>query len=306
MVLNFKNLQDRQYGVSVKYYRNNEDIAFKRIDYDVLVNVKEGDTGWMISVNKENIFFNQHEPDTISEILSGYFTRSLYPVQTEVNNSFQNIKGIINYDDILKRWKNNKNRINDKYIGEIVESLIASADIKFSNKVLIEKSMKYDMFWNLFFHPKYMAYGSLSGIQTDLHLALVPYKFPVRFSGLQSFNAEVTPYGAVQVKFNSDEMEAPVFLLVGIKNANQKYYMKLNVVFDLDAKHYFPMHTTAYFDLYYRDTDQRVHSEKRIQFTMYQLNIVGQTNELNLVLTDSQQKNKRSKLMKFIDTLVGD
>ncbi|WP_316843481.1 hypothetical protein [Pedobacter psychrodurus] len=314
MNINFKNidpssstqtiLRDRRYGVSVKYYAGNDESPNKRIDYEVDVKIDTHHNGWQIDIDKQNVFFNQHEPDLISEILSQAITRSIYPVQCVINNKGLPVRGITNHDQILSRWNQNKKRIADKYEGETVDKLIGVADIKFGSKALIEKSMKYDMFWNLFFHPKFIGYNGTAGVRTDLHLAVVPYKFPVRFTGLQYFNRQVTSYHTLEVNFNSDEMEAPQFLR-GAKDENQKYYMKLDVVFDLDASHLFLTNTTAYFSFYYKDHEQNICLVKRIYFTMYEINAVSKTDEHNIIV-DDEPKNKKSKLMKFIDALVGD
>jgi len=314
MNINFKNisfkssdhahLRERRYGVSVKYYANDNEPPHKRIDYDVEIKIDENDNGWQIDIDKQNVFFNQHEPDLISEILSQAITRSIYPVQCVINDKGLPVRGITNHDQILSRWNKNKKKIADKYAGETVDKLISVADLKFGSKALIEKSMKYDMFWNLFFHPKFIAYNSGTGVKTDLHLAVVPYKFPVRFTGLQNFNGQITSYNTVEVNFNSDEMEAPQFLS-GAKDENQKYYMKLDVVFDLDSRHFFLTNTTAYFSLYSKDHEQNICLVKKINFTMYEINAVSTTDERNIIV-DEEPKNKKSKLMKFIDALVGD
>jgi hypothetical protein len=315
MNINFKNtgspsaemrlLKGRRYGVSVKYYSGIEETAHKRIDYDVEIKIEEHEKGWQIDIDKQNVFFNQHEPDLVNEILSQAVTKAIYPVQCVINHNGLPVRGITNHEEIIKRWQENKVKINDKYQGIATDNFINVVDQRINNKVTLEKSMKYDLFWNLFFHPKYLSYGERSSIRTDLHLAVVPYKFPVRFSGLQSFKPEVTSYNSVQVIFKSDDMEAPDFLVARLKNNRQKFNMKLDVSFDLDATHFFPMHTTCYFELFYKDQEQNIQTEKRIHFTMYQLDHTSPFQE-DSIIVEEKPKDKRSKLMKFIDTLVGD
>lgn len=304
MELNLHNLAYRHYGISVKYYRTDDQDPYKRIDYDTKVEISAGEAGWILSIGKENVFFNQHEPDAVNEILSSYITRSLYPVQTEVNNQLINVKGITNHQEIIKRWQSYKNQLTDKYAGNTVDEMVAVADAKFNNRALIEKSMKYDMFWNLFFHPKHIRYGEQFNVKTDLHLALAPYQYPVRFTGVQTFNPEKTSYNSILVNFNSDEMDVPEYLIPSGKAGRQHYQMKLNVIFDLDATHLFPMHTRAYFEIYYKDTDNKIQSDTKIHFTMYQSNTDQQDNQADI--RAEELKNKKSKLMKFFDALVGD
>jgi hypothetical protein len=315
MNINFKNissptsdqalLKGRNYGVSVKYYSGNEEMPHKRIDYDVDIKISEHEKGWQIDIDKQNVFFNQHEPDTVTEILSQAVTTAIYPVQCVINAKGLPVKGITNHEDIIKRWGKNKVALNDKFQSPATTQFIGEVDQRISDRITLEKSMKYDLFWNLFFHPKYLSYVDRSSLQTDLHLAIVPYKFPVRFSGLQTFNSEVTSYNAVQVIFKSDVMEAPDFLTVGLKNNQQQPKMKLDVSFDLDATHLFPMHTTCYFELFDQDGEQNRQVLKRIHFTMYQLDHGSPSADSNLLVTE-KPKDKRSKLMKFIDAVVGD
>ncbi|MET4083698.1 hypothetical protein ABIB40_003670 [Pedobacter sp. UYP30] len=306
MTLDFTNFKDRRYGVSVKYYSSNNEVPTKRIDYEVDVRVEAHENGWQIEIDKQNVFFNQHEPDLISEILSQSITKSIYPIKCVINNKGIPVKGIINHEDIIKRWKSNQAKLKEKYESETTDNFIKLVDVKINNRIILEKSMKYDLFWNLFFHPKFISYGNGASTETDLHLAVVPYKIPLRFRGIQILNEQVTTYNAVQVRFNSEEMEAPKALISSVKMNKQKYFMKLDVVFDLDATHYFPMHTTAKFDLYFEDNEQQIFSEKKIQFSMYQINVDAPVGKLNMVLDDEKPKDKRSKLMKFIDAIVGD
>lgn len=274
LLLNLYGLKERQYGVSVKYYRNNENIPYKRVDYNSTVFINKHSNGWLIDINKENVYFNQHEPDLVSETISSLISKALYPVQTLVDISGNSLKGITNHYQILNRWEKNKSTIKNKYSGSATESLITAVDKKISNKVRFEQAMDYDIFWNLFFHPKYFSYTQKLSIETYLSIAVVPYQTPIEFSGRQRLHSEITNYNSIRLDFISDEIEAHSYFVPIENNPELKYLMRLKVYFDLDFHNFFPMHTRAYFEVFSKDDDGVESIFKKIQFTQYQTNTV--------------------------------
>ncbi|WP_326983155.1 hypothetical protein VUJ46_00990 [Chryseobacterium sp. MYb264] len=133
--------------------------------------------------------------------------------------------------------------------------------------------MEYDWFWNLFFHPLYVNYSSLHKVETELSLAVVPYKNPVKFKGIQEINPEITRYHSVQIQFKSFKIKAAEYFIP--KNSGMKtddFFMKVHVFFDLDVFHLFPMHIRAYFEVYTKDSEGKETPVRRIEFTQYQQN----------------------------------
>jgi hypothetical protein len=82
LLLNLRGLRQRNYGVSVKYYHHNDLKPCKRVDYNSTISINKHPDGWLIDMVKENIFFNQHEPDLVSEVVGSLVSKSIYPVQT--------------------------------------------------------------------------------------------------------------------------------------------------------------------------------------------------------------------------------
>lgn len=265
-----KGVGERHYGVAVKYYQGTATQPDKRVDYEATVNLAEHELGWVLRLNKQQVYFNRHEPDTISERFGAAVSRALYPVETVINGWGRQVTGIINHPAILKRWQTNRQQLLDKYGGPVVDDFIRAADKKIGTPSLVQRSMKYDLFWNLFFHPKYMAYTEKLEQPADLYLSVIPYKAPVRFTGVQKIIPEITAYGSIMVQFTSEEQEAPEALLPENKKGIP-CFVKVNVDFDLDEEYHFAMHTRALLEVYQKEGKNTTIPVRKVEFTMYQV-----------------------------------
>lgn len=110
-----KGLETRKYGVTTKYFTENESKWNKRIDYEATVRMGINNGIGEIEIRKEIVFYNQHEPDLINEILGNTITKSLYPVKTHINEKGISSNEIINHSEIIERWHSEKNTILQKY-----------------------------------------------------------------------------------------------------------------------------------------------------------------------------------------------
>lgn len=264
-------LQQRKYNVSVKYFSNSEEIPLKRIDYNVTVDLNIESHKGFLSIIKENVFFDQHKPDSISEMLSNSVSKSLYPVTTHINEKGLSSNEIINIKEIKERWIQEKSKILEKYSGESLTNFLLTVDKKIDNKTALERSLQYDWFWNVFFHPKFIDYGETRKAETSLYLAVVPYKSPLKFTGIQTINKIPTNYHSFVIEFESHEQNAHSHF-VPENNPDQHYFMSLKVIFDMDLYHHFPMHIQAYFEVYTKDWSGNKIFVKRINYTQYQEN----------------------------------
>ena len=267
-----KGLEKREYGVSVKYFNENEQVPYKRIDYELTLDLKIILNQGELFIDKKSIYYNQHEPDLINEIISNLITQSIYPLKVELNEKGQTPNKILNYDEIQNRWKNQQKIISEKYESEALSTFFETVNHKFENKSQLEKSLHHDWFWNLFFHPKLVNYGERRTIETDLYLAVIPYQSPVRFKGIQKIEKIPTDYYSFVISFNSIEQKAPKYFYPANKPESLEIYMQLNVEYDLDIFHHFSMHTRATLTIYTKDILENKTIIKRIEFTQYQQN----------------------------------
>lgn len=264
-------LSQRKYGVSVKYFSGDEQIPSKRIDYDITTNLNLEDYKGILTINKENIFYNQHLPDNINEILGDSLSKTLFPLQTYINEKGLSTNEIINHKEIISRWGKEKEKILQKHRSNSLDDFFLAADKKLANKVALERSLKYDWFWNLFFHPKFINYGDTRKTETTLNLSVIPYQSPLQFSGIQSINKIPTAYHSFIIEFNSFEIPAHPYFIP--KNRlNKNYFMSLKVIFDIDVYNHFPMHIQAYFEVYFKDFNGNKTFVKRINYTQFQEN----------------------------------
>lgn len=247
----------------------------KRIDYESqLVTTDAKDI--QLLIYKDAIWYNQHEPDLLSEMMASELSKIIYPVQVRIDKKGLFV-GVTNWDSIVhNRWNKRKQDIIQKYNSDIARSFFTFFEGNLKSKSIFEKSMQYDWFWNLLFHPKYIDYGEELSVDTSLYLPIVPYEFPVEFTGKQKINREITEYNSVEIYFKSEEMKAhPYFVPKKQKSLIDKegeFYMKLHVYFDLDIHGLCPMHTRAYFNVYFRNSEGNERKIKEIRFTQYQSN----------------------------------
>ncbi|MFC6268190.1 hypothetical protein [Frigoriflavimonas asaccharolytica] len=272
MRINPDGLEARKYGVSIKYFDSEELKPQKRMDYEAIVELNVTQGNGEISINKTNLFFNQHEPDFINEILAESISKSLYPVKVFYNEKGIAANNINNHEEILNRWQEQKNKILEKYKSADLDDFFNVFEKKLENKQHVAKSMNYDWFWNLFFHPVLINYGDRRSVKNEMYLAVISYQYPLRFTGTQIIEKIPTDYHSFKVEFNSDEIKAPTYFYPKNAEEDLTLWMSLKVHFDSDVYHHFPMHIRAYFEIYSKDWEGKKIISRRIEFTMYQTN----------------------------------
>ncbi|KQT31523.1 hypothetical protein ASG22_18545 [Chryseobacterium sp. Leaf405] len=272
--LNFGSLKSRSYAVSIKYFDGESSSLSKRVDYKNKIFITPKQDSYLLDIDKSSLWFNGHEPDLMYELISRDLSHIVYPVQVKSNEQLTFLE-ITNFSQIVNnRWHHNKSNLTEKYPTKIVQSFYKAFEKNLEKRSVFEKSMQYDWFWNLLFHPKYIDYSSDHVVKTNFYLAVVPYEFPVKFTGTQKITTEITDHHSVEIHFKSDEMMAHNYFISQINknniNSGNLMYMRLNVYFDLDVYHLFPMHTRAYFEVYSKDLEEKDTLIKRIEFTQYQ------------------------------------
>lgn len=267
-----KGLELRKYGVTTKYFIKDETQWNKRVDYEATVSMNINNGIGEIEIHKENIFYNQHEPDWVNEILANAITKSLYPIRTHISEKGISSNEIINHSEIIKRWHSEKNTIYAKYASNDLDDFFEVTENTFTDKIKLERNLQHDWFWNLFFHPKFINYGDKRTAETDLYLAVIPYHSPVAFSGIQKIDKIPTDYHSFQITFQSHEKEAPMYFHPKNWKEEDNVFISLQVSFDCDLYHHFPMHTIANLEVYSKNWKGEKESISRTLFTMYQQN----------------------------------
>jgi hypothetical protein len=257
----------RNYGVSVKYFKGEDATPYKRIDYDAKIGIAPDRN---IYIDKNNVYYNQHEPDTVSEIVASAFTKSIYPVKTTINGRGLSTLEVLNREEILQRFTGYKNELAEKYTGKHLEELMTKFEERLQQPRYLQNIFGNDWFCNLLFHPKILDYKENEDIDIRLALSVVPYGSPVIFEGKQKLTEQATYYDSHVITFNSKEQPAPAYFIPQKANSNERYYVALNVIFDIDVHHNFSMHTRASLSVFSKDAKNNRKEIKRIEYAQYQ------------------------------------
>lgn len=264
-------LSRRNYDVSIKYFSKENLTPEKRIDYKASSELKIVNGIGSISIDKQNINYNQHEPDLINEIISSTVSKSIYPIITHFNEKGISSNEILNLDEIAERWKTEKKILLEKYNSSDLNNSIEKIEQRLRNKTQLEKSLQYDWFWNLFFHPKLINYGDKRMVDRSLLISIIPYSPPFRFKGVQKIEKIPTNYHSFVITFRSDEAIAPKYFYSKNQDEKKLLYMKLTADFDLDLYNHFPMHMVAELEVYSKDQFKNKNIIQKINFSMYQV-----------------------------------
>lgn len=265
-------LNSRTYDVSIKYFSQENPTPDKRIDYRVTSDLKIVNGVGELSINKEDFFYNQREPDLINEIISNSISKSVYPILTHYNEKGISSNEILNLKEITERWEKEKKKLLEKYNSSYLDDVFKKFEEKLQNKTSLERGLQYDWFWNLYFHPKLINYGEKRTIEKKLLLSIVPYSPPFQFKGIQKIEKIPTNYHSFIVTFDSEEALAPQYFYPKNINEENPVFMSLDVSFDLDLYHHFPMHTVAELKIFSKDKFNNKTIIKKINFSMYQVN----------------------------------
>lgn len=288
----------RRYGVSIKYFNGEEELPGKRVDYQIQLKIEQYrdlPNTWQFCFNKEDLYIDQHGPDLVAEQLASRAMKVLYPIKVDVNAKNEQIKGIVNHDDMQRRWAVEKQAIRHKYEGDFIELFVGKLDHKFANKGEIEFSMKYDMFWSVFFHPQYFSYGENRMKASFFNFPILPYS-TFRFAGEQKLHPDLTDYNTYRSSFESVE-ELPKELQKFGLHAN----MKLSAQFDFDPKDGMLKYSVVNWGVYGKE-NQVCH--KKIRFSAYEIdNVQSKVDSPGLI--NDKESSATSQKKGFWERILG-
>ena len=169
----------RKYGVIFKYLKKDGQATQVHFTVDVGYKGELRDGSHLFFIDRKKVFINQKAPDLIIEQLAEKAGSCLYPMDilTSPEGPFQEI---VNYEEIKKRWDDKKIELEQYYVGEIAEKIIANLDIAYSSKHKMERAMQDDLFLLLFFMPIYRRHVDRKAAY-DIELAFVPFNMPIKY-----------------------------------------------------------------------------------------------------------------------------
>lgn len=300
--LNFLSLSGinvRHYAVSVKYFKGEASIPYKRLDYRAKVSISASGE---LYLDKKEIRYNQREPDSHSERVAQVFTNSIYPVKMAVNSEGLSPQLVLNKTEIEERFKRLSLKFKEKYSSKVLDQVFQKFEFCLNHPIYLQDILRNDWFCNLLFHPKLLHYSANNNIDMCLALAVIPYGKPLLFQGKQSVTDSFTTYHAHVIRFESEEQVAPSYFTAGQENKAENYYIQLHVLFDIDIYRYFTMHSRATILVYSKDALNNNILHKRIEYRQYQQNtkqnFVRTTENEQSFLVEEGDKDESKKVKK--------
>jgi len=156
----------KTYGVVIKFSEHNE------VHFEAEVSwLKEPSTGsFQFLINKQQVYCNGKAPDKTVDKLADDMGKILYPLVVMTNEKGI-ITGIGNSQEIALRWQEQKEKIRQRYEGEIVDQAIDAMDRITRNSNQLIETIKKDWFLALLFSG---IYGLKPKDSTELNAFMVP------------------------------------------------------------------------------------------------------------------------------------
>lgn len=82
------------------------------IHYKLIAELKIVNGDGIVRLAKKNIFYNQHRPELINEIISDRISTSIFPIGSTINERGVSNYEVLNYEEITKRWKQSKSLLS--------------------------------------------------------------------------------------------------------------------------------------------------------------------------------------------------
>jgi len=137
---------------------------------------------YTVIVSTKDFFINYKEPELMIEVLAAACREPLNNVNFLLNEN-GTIYSILNYDEILEKWRAIKTDLLLRYGGEIVTNYIYLQDKVINDADLLLDKLKKDMFLHQFFYPLYNSVFVNFGLKVteNSEFLNIPYELPVVF-----------------------------------------------------------------------------------------------------------------------------
>jgi len=160
------------YNISLRFYPKNEKDK-QYVSLDII----------------SKTYINNKEPDIMIDELALACTKALYPVvfQIDINGL---LLGIQNHDDIILRWKKQKEKNLKYYKGAVAKKYCDLFGQTLKDKDTLFHCLQNDWFLHLYFNDLYTTYNNDRELKRTLEFPILPNTGPVQFNIVQ----EVDPY----------------------------------------------------------------------------------------------------------------
>lgn len=109
---------------------------------------------YTFDLDRKDVKIDRKKVEQLMDRIMLEIGNSLYPLRFEVTPQLQ-VNQIINYDEIVGRWRETTQKCRDEHPGDIMERYIEHSSGSFSNQRTLLLSLYRDSFINLYFRNLY-------------------------------------------------------------------------------------------------------------------------------------------------------
>ncbi|HEX8268462.1 MAG TPA: hypothetical protein VF581_01105 [Flavobacterium sp.] len=200
-----------------------------RITHDVFVKTidKLNNDLYVISVVQWNFLVNNAKPDLIFEQLAEKCHRPLENLVYYVNKDWQ-VVGIQNHNEIVNKWRIQREKMEQEYTGEIFTKYIDMHEAVIINYEVLLHKLKQATFTSQFFYPVYKAssVGQVINQKEVVNFLNINYEFDLDLYTSLKELAEKREIIIIDKKINDEEnrnLQMPV----------DEYHVKYELANDL-------------------------------------------------------------------------
>ncbi|KAF2333766.1 LysM peptidoglycan-binding domain-containing protein [Flavobacterium daemonense] len=180
-----------------------------------------------------NLFIDDKAPDRLMDDIGVKLVQVLYPLNIVVDNEGKWID-IHNYEEIVSRWKNKKEKIVEYYNGGITPKYIEHCELSLASSEQLLKSLYSDHFLRSFFNGMYIKH-------TDDFVCESEISFPLERNKESKFQIQqkVDPYlndsNLIKVQQNGDYINLNIHSNLGFElfdgDYNATYFLTPDLYF---------------------------------------------------------------------------
>lgn len=120
-------------------------------------------------------YINNKEPDLIAEEMAMACSKALYPIEFKINTNGL-LQDIQNHEEILKRWKKQKEENLRYFKGKVAENYMNLFEQNIKSKEKLFDSLQKDWFYKTYFNDIYTVYGEGFNINVPTDFPILPHQ----------------------------------------------------------------------------------------------------------------------------------
>lgn len=175
-------LLEHRYGMLIRHFEGEQETL--KLHYGLSV-ASTGDSKGErpeVSVDREQVYINNHAPDLLAEQFANDIGKCVFPVKLSLNTN-GTLDEVTNEVEIRSRWNNAKAALGQYYKGNVADTVFEHMDAQLSSGKYITGNLKRDIFFALYFQALYYNYTSGGARSSDIHFPFIAFGTPVLFAG---------------------------------------------------------------------------------------------------------------------------